>query len=102
MRATIFCKTTEKGVHSFYINVGNESIFMFSQAYRKGVEAYFGRGVMIDEAVKYSKAHNDTAITKTMDKIPLYVRYVEKEYEIEILERTKKRYERNSYKARCA
>lgn len=39
--------------------------------------------------MKYSRAHNDSAITRTMDKIPMYVRYIEKEYAIEVLEQTK-------------
>lgn len=89
MKTTIYCKPTAKGVHSFYLMVGTEEFFLFSQAYRKGVEEYYGRGVRIDESMKYSRAHNDSAITRTMDKIPMYVKYIEKEYAIEVLEQTK-------------
>jgi len=81
--------------------VGTEEFFLFSQAYRKGVEEYYGRGVRINESMKYSRAHNDSAITRTMDKIPMYVKYIEKEYAIEVLEQTKKRSSQN-YRARCA
>ncbi len=28
---------------------------LFSQAYRKGVAKYYGRGVRIDESIKYSR-----------------------------------------------
>jgi len=101
MKTTIYCKPTAKGVHSFYLIVGTEEFFLFSQAYRKGVEGYYGRGVRINESMKYSRAHNDSAITRTMDKIPMYVKYIEKEYAIEVLEQTKKRSSQN-YRARCA
>ena len=101
MKTTIYCRPTAKGVHSFYLMVGTEEFFLFSQAYRKGVEEYYGKGVRINESMKYSRAHNDSVIIRTMDKIPMYVKYIEKEYAIEILEQTKKRSEQN-YKMRCA
>ena len=101
MKTTIYCKPTAKGVHSFYLIVGTEEFFLFSQAYRKGVEEYYGRGVRINESMKYSRAHNDSAITRTMDKIPMYVKYIEKEYAIEVLEQTKKRSSTN-YRMHCA
>ena len=37
MKTTIYCRPTAKGVHSFYLMVGTEEFFLFSQAYRKGV-----------------------------------------------------------------
>ena len=101
MQTTIYCKTTNNGVHSFYLLVGNEKFFLSSLVYRKGVENYYGKGVRSDESMKYSRAHNDFAITKTTDKIPMYVKYVEKEYNIEIFERTKRRCAQNN-RIRCA
>lgn len=101
MKTTIYCKPTDKGVHSFYLTVGNEDFFLFSQDYRKGVEEYYGKGVRIDESMKYSRAHNDSAITRTMDKIPMYIKYVEREYDIEVFERTKRK-SAQYLKARCA
>lgn len=101
MKTTIYCKLTDKGAHSFYLLVGRKEFYLFSQAYRKGVGKYYGKGVCIDKSMKYSKAHYDSAITKTMDKIPMYLRYIEKEYDIEVLEKTKKRNAQN-YKAHCA
>ena len=101
MKTTIYCKPTDKGVHSFYLIVGANEFFLFSQAYRKGVDEYYGRGVRIEESMKYSKAHNDSAITRTMDKIPMYVRYIEKEYDIEVFEKTKRKCTQNN-RVRCA
>ena len=101
MKTTVYCKPTSKGVHSFYLLIGSEEFFLFSQAYRKGVEEYYGRCVHFDESMNYSKAHNDSAVIRTMKKIPMYVKYVEKEYAIEVLEQTKKRNSQN-YRLRCA
>lgn len=98
MKNAIYCKPTDKGVHSFYYISGCKEYYLFSQPYRKGVADYFGYGVHLDDAMKYSKAHADTAVIRTMGKIPMYVRYIEKEYGIEILKRTKK--ERRGWKNR--
>lgn len=49
MKIKIYCKPTDKGVHSFYLVMDNDEFFLFSQAYRKGVEEYYGKGVRIDE-----------------------------------------------------
>ena len=79
MKTVIYFKPTAKGVHSFYLLAGIDEFFLLSQVYRKGVEEYYGRGVYIDEAIKYSKAYNDATITRTMSMIPKYVKYIEKE-----------------------
>lgn len=100
MKTTIYCKPTEKGIHSFYLTIGNEEIFLFSQAYRKSVAEFYGNGVLLDESRDYSKAHNDSAIKRTMDKIPMYVKYIEKENGINVMKKTKRKNTKQSSK--CA
>ena len=58
----------------------------------------------INEAMNYAKSHNDTAIVRTMTKIPVYVKYIEREYDIAVFNQTKKRNDKNfKYrKIRCA
>lgn len=101
MTTKILCETTEKGIHSFYLLVGNEKYFLFSQAYRKGVNEFYRQGVPLDESINYAKAHYDSAIIRTMDKIPKYIEYVEKFYHIEVLRKTRKR-NAQRYKLYCA
>ena len=91
LKTSIMCRPTDKGIHTFYLFIGNERYFLFRQPYRKGVARYYGNGICIDEALNCSKAHGDTAIMKTMHKLPMYIRYVEKEYDLEVLRKTKKR-----------
>ncbi len=102
MKTVIYCRPTAKGVHSFYLTTGAEEFFLFSQAYRKGVEEFYGKGVFFNDAMNYSKAQNDSAITRTMSKRPMYVRYLEKEYGIEVLERTKKKFGQSYSRVCCA
>ena len=91
MKAIIYCDTKTHGVHSFYLMFNGCEYFLFNQNYRKGVQEYFSRGVSLAESTDYSRSHKDSAIIKTMSKIPVYIKYLEKEYAIEVFEQTKKR-----------
>lgn len=74
MKATIYCKVTQQGVQEF-----------------------FGYGVSLAQALDFSKSKKDTAVMKTMDKLPMYIKYIEKEYEIAVLNQTKKKRGRHTY-----
>ncbi len=91
MKNMIYCEPTARGVHTFFLVVNGKEYYLFSQNYRKGVHAYYSKGVPLTQAVNYSKTHNDSALIRTMSKLPMYIKYVEKEYGIEVLERTKKK-----------
>ena len=88
MANTICCETTAKGVQSFFIHANGETHFLFSQNFRRGVKDYFERGVRIDEAINFKRANGNSAIIHTMEKLPSYIRYVEREYGMEVLKRT--------------
>ena len=91
MKNMIYCEPTACGVHTFFLVVNGQKYYLFSQNYRKGVHAYYSKGVPLTQAVNYSKTHNDSALIRTMSKLPMYIKYVEKEYGIEVLKRTKKK-----------
>ncbi|MBE5824420.1 MAG: hypothetical protein E7308_10165 [Butyrivibrio sp.] len=91
MKTVIYCKPTKKGIHSFYLINEKEEIFLFSQAYRKSVDEYYSKGVLFEDAMRYSKAHRDSAVVRTMSKLPIYLRYIEKERGIAIFNKAKKR-----------
>lgn len=91
MKTMIYCRPTAQGIHSFYIISEGEEFFLFSQNYRKGVHRYFSKGVRLDEAYDYSKTNRDSAVIKTMNKLPMYIKYIEREYGITILNQTQKR-----------
>ena len=100
MRKTfVYCKRNSKGMHDFYMNVHGESYYLFSQNYRYGVECYFSAGVSLDRAWDFSVAKHDTAVLRTMEKLPSYIRYVESLYGIEVLRKTVKKNARQHKRA---
>jgi hypothetical protein len=100
MKTFIYCKPTAQGLHTFYLVIDNCEYFLFNQSYRKGVQNYFGKGVRLEQSRKYSKTNNDAAIIKTMNKLPMYIKYIEKEYDICVLEQTKKKTKQDYYKSK--
>lgn len=95
MKSYIICKSTEQAKTSFYLVFDNNEHYLFTQNYRKGVKDYFMNGVTINEALDTSKGRFDSALMRTMEKMPAYIRYIEKEYGITILRQTKKKEERS-------
>lgn len=91
MKTTVFCTPTAKGIHSFYLTYEGEDYFLFNQNYRKGVHEFYSDGVSLNAALKFALAHQDSAILRTMEKLPMYIKYVEKEYGIAVLEQTIKK-----------
>lgn len=90
MAAKVYCRKV-KSLHTFYLVTDEGEFFLFNQAYRKGVHEYFSHGVHLDKALDHSKSRTDNALAKTKDKLPMYIKYVEKEYGISILNRAKSR-----------
>jgi hypothetical protein len=99
MAAFISCTPTAKGVHGFYIEASGETHFLFSQDYRRGVNKYFRDGVRLDDALNFSRAKGDCAIERTMEKLPSYIKYIEREYDLEILRKTAKKNAKHNRRA---
>ncbi|MCR5742289.1 MAG: hypothetical protein K6F92_00970 [Lachnospiraceae bacterium] len=91
MKDRIYCTDQRHGIHSFYLQTAEGSYYLFSQDFRQGVHRFYNRGVTLNEALDFYRAHGDNAIMKTMRKLPLYIKYVEKEFEIAVMEQTKRR-----------
>lgn len=92
IEATVYCKADTNSKQHFYMQFNGESYYLFSQDFRRGVQNYYGNGVKLDRAVDHSKAKFDTAIMRTMRKIIPHIRYIEKEYDLLILNRTKSQF----------
>lgn len=91
MKTKIYCVPTEKGVLSLYLQNGSERLFLFHQPYRKGVAKYFSQGAVLEDAIDYSKAHGDTSLIHTMEKLPLYIKYLENKYGMEVFDKKRKK-----------
>ena len=89
MKNSIVCKTTAKGKQSLYLKVDGKEYFLFSQSFRKSVRDYYRNAVTIDRALDYS-AGTSLAVIKAMDKLRVYIPYIEKEYGVCVLNKTLK------------
>ena len=78
----------KKGVQAFYVKVKGERYFLFRQNFRRSVKEFFANDVMLDKIGAYDGVHS-FAVRRTLDKLPAYLQYIEKEYGIEIYDRTK-------------
>ncbi len=88
MKAKVFCKTTDKGIQSFYVSVEGKTFFLFSQNYRVSNKSFFAHGVRVDELSNYA-ASRQGCVRKTLDKLPTYLKYIEKEYGVCIFDKSK-------------
>ena len=90
MNSIVFCKTTEKAIHSFFVKVNGKDYFLFKQDFKKSNKDFFYNGVSVYDISNYSGIHS-TSVKKTLDKLPTYLRYIEKEYDVAIYDKTKQK-----------
>lgn len=90
MTAKVYCREND-GKHDFYVNVDKKEYFVFSQTVRKSVNDFYRNAVDIDRALCHGIGRRDHAIHHTMDKLILYIGYIESEYDIIILKKTKRK-----------
>lgn len=88
--AKIYCKANHSNLDFIITEKGTE-YFLFTQKWHRGVEEYFKNGVALDNAIDHSKSRSDRMVHKVMSKLPMYIKYIEKEYGIAFLEQSKRR-----------
>ena len=64
---------------NFYLLTGGKRYYLFTQDFSKGVWNFFQSGRSEAELHKYKMWHKNPRLDKTIEKIPLYMRYVLKE-----------------------
>lgn len=61
----------------FYLLVsGKTKLYLFTQAYSKGVYQYFRHGRSENEIRNYKRWGRNPRLDKTIEKLPMYIRYV--------------------------
>lgn len=85
MNIVIKCKIDKKGGNSFYVSCSGKEYYLFSQSYHKGVNSFFSGGKSIQNVFNNRSAKKDHYIIKTIEKMKPYIKYVEKENNIKIL-----------------
>ena len=87
----IICRHPVYDMHDFYLCTPEGEYFLFRQGYRQGPEDFFSEGVRLDRALDFTLCRKNSALLRTMKKLPVYIRYVEKEYGLTILEQTRRK-----------
>ena len=91
MATIIKCRTNNIGKHNFYIEHLGKEYYLFSQDYHRGVNIYFAKGVNLNNVLNIKTAKRDHKVIKTMSKMKMYIKYIENEYDINILKCTMKK-----------
>ena len=71
--------TKKNGKLHFFLNADEGRFFLFSQNFSKGVYSFFKKGKSEIEIKTFKKWNRNPRLDKTIEKIPLYMRYVRKE-----------------------
>ena len=92
MKNYIYCTTTAKGEQTFYLMSQGTKYLLFVQAFRRSNKEVFEQGVSLFDLRKLKK-HRSFSVSHTATKLPTYVRYIEQEYGISVMEMTKRKQE---------
>lgn len=90
MRSYIFCRTENKGCQTFYLRHYGRNYYLFRQPYRVSVRETFQSGYELYDGYNYGTSRS-TSVKKTLDKLKQAILYIEKEYGITVLRRTKEK-----------
>lgn len=86
MRNQIICKG-QPGSVAFFLEWSGKSYYLFNQKYSQHVFETYRNGVPINKAFEHKKYRNrimQSANDKTIERLRLSVRYIEKEYSITV------------------
>lgn len=77
-----------RNVLNFYLVNKAGTYYLFTQKYTPGVYAYFENGRAENELRSFRDWNKNPRLDKTIEKIPMYVNYVMREYVLAEPERT--------------
>ena len=86
----ILCRELNRGTVYFYVAVAGEEYYLFGQPYRTTVWKRYRTGVPLDEALDFGRCGQKPVLEKVAEKLPSFLRYVEKEYGVKLLRGKKK------------
>lgn len=66
---------------NFYLVSSGKRLYLFTQSFSKGVYEFFRNGRSEAELYSYKLWHKNPRLDKTIEKIPMYIRYAIKEEE---------------------
>ena len=91
MKPIIICKRETNQKQTFYMIYGMKEYYLLSQKYSRSVDEEFSKGVEFTRTHISNKGKRNYLIMKTMEKLYLAIRYIEKEQNMAILEKTNRK-----------
>lgn len=88
--AKVFCEQVHDK-HSFYMVDGSNEYYLFSQKYKKVVNQFYRNGVHLNKALKHGECKKCKVLHHTMNKLKSSIKYIEREYDISILNSTRRK-----------
>ena len=85
--AKVYCKTVGPDQVAFYLQVRGKEHFLCKQRYYGSMWQYFAGGVPVQDIFTRSGKHSH-AIREVKLKLPSYIQYVEREEDVQVLERS--------------
>ena len=85
MKKNIYCRTTDKGILSFYVQIGENTTFLFATRYYKSARQLFVKGVDFHRLFDLSRNHN-TAVRNIANRLLVALRKYQKETGIAIFQ----------------
>ena len=80
MEGKIIVHKANDRINFYWINRSLGKCYLFSQKFSKGVFEFFRNGRSTGEIRNFKKWNVNSRLDKTITKLPMYMRYVQKEY----------------------
>lgn len=88
MKQKIFIEKKSEQIHFYLKSSALGKMYLFSQRFTKAVYDYFIQERSLNEILGFKKWYHNPRLDKTISKIPMYIRYAEREYGCRITNRS--------------
>ena len=89
----IYCKTTDKGIQTYYLTDGKRDYDLFRTSFHRSNKEFFGKGRYVQEVLD-ARRHRSETVRRTSVRLVSAVKYIESEYGICVFQQTAKKQQR--------
>lgn len=86
MKIRVYCRTVAQGIQEYYLQAGKERYYLFEQEYRVSNRDYFKDGIDVDKIGDF-KHVKSVSVRNTLDKLPKYLKKLDKKYGLGLYEK---------------
>lgn len=89
-QSVVLCTQPVRGTLYFYVRSGKEEHYLFGQAFRPSLWRRFRSGILLDEALDWTRCGPCPADRKVCEKLFKAIPYIEKEYGLALLRKSRR------------